>query len=201
MAVSEDVLTKREILEELKRGELIAAVERFELEVADRRVRELLIEALAPSRKATIAAILGELKRGSTEGAVPCFRPRRRRPKEGPRHRPADGHEAGEVVGPQLDRLGGLARDAEEQRVQPVVGTRRAAAHGAHERDAQLAGRRAEQRGQCVGIGGRGHDVVGRTATVLARLLGLGRRAHDVPAREARPEDVGTVLHEIGPQT
>ncbi len=31
MAPSEDALTKREILEELKRDELIAAVERFEL--------------------------------------------------------------------------------------------------------------------------------------------------------------------------
>jgi len=55
--------TKRQVLEQLKRDELIAAVERFELPVADRRVRDLLIEALASSRKATLAEILGELKR------------------------------------------------------------------------------------------------------------------------------------------
>ncbi len=56
-------MTKRQILEELKRNELIAVVERFELPVADRRVRSLLIEALASSRKAPIAEILGDLKR------------------------------------------------------------------------------------------------------------------------------------------
>lgn len=55
-------MTKRQILEQLKRDELIAAVERFELSVSDRRVRSLLIEALGSSRKARIAGILGELK-------------------------------------------------------------------------------------------------------------------------------------------
>ena len=45
-------LTKREILEGLKRDELIAAVERFELEVADTRRRDLLIDALDRSSKA-----------------------------------------------------------------------------------------------------------------------------------------------------
>ena len=56
-------MTKRQILEELKRDELIAAVERFELPVSDRRVRELLVKALASSRTAAIAEILGDLKR------------------------------------------------------------------------------------------------------------------------------------------
>ncbi len=55
--------SKRHVLDQLKRDELIAAVERFELPVADRRVRNLLIDALASSRKATLAEILGALKR------------------------------------------------------------------------------------------------------------------------------------------
>ena len=55
--------SKRQILDQLKRDELIAAVERCELPVADRRVRDLLIAALASSRKATLAEILGDLKR------------------------------------------------------------------------------------------------------------------------------------------
>ncbi len=54
---------KRQVLEELKRDELIAAVERFELPAADKRVRDLLIDALASSRKATLAELLGDLKR------------------------------------------------------------------------------------------------------------------------------------------
>ncbi len=54
---------KRQVLEELKRDELIAAVDRFELPVADKRVRDLLIDALASSRTATLTAILGDLKR------------------------------------------------------------------------------------------------------------------------------------------
>ena len=55
--------TKRQVLEQLKRDELIAAVERFELPVADRRVRDLLIAALASSRKATLPKILADFKR------------------------------------------------------------------------------------------------------------------------------------------
>ncbi len=46
--------TKRRILQQLKPNELLAAVDRCELEVADRRVRDLLIDALAASRKAPI---------------------------------------------------------------------------------------------------------------------------------------------------
>lgn len=52
--------TKREFLEQLKRAELVAAVDRFELSVADRRVREQLIEALAPSQT-PLDGILGVL--------------------------------------------------------------------------------------------------------------------------------------------
>ncbi len=55
--------TKHQVLEQLKRDELIAAVERFELPVADRRVKRLLVEALASSPEAPLAGILSELKR------------------------------------------------------------------------------------------------------------------------------------------
>ena len=54
---------KRDVLEELKLDELRAAVDRFELPVVDRRVKGDLVEALAGSRKAGIAAILGDLSR------------------------------------------------------------------------------------------------------------------------------------------
>ena len=55
--------TKHQILEHLKRDELIAAVDRLELPVADRRVKALLIEALTSSREASLVEILAELKR------------------------------------------------------------------------------------------------------------------------------------------
>ena len=54
---------KRRILEQLGRDDLIAAVDRFELSVSDRRVRSQLIDALASSRKATLADILDPLSR------------------------------------------------------------------------------------------------------------------------------------------
>ena len=54
---------KRNVLEQLKRDELVAAVDRFELTVADRRVRDDLIEALASSRKTGLPAILEDLSR------------------------------------------------------------------------------------------------------------------------------------------
>ncbi len=55
--------SKRVVLEELKRDELLAALDLFELEVADRRVRAQLIDALAGSRRARLAEALGQLPR------------------------------------------------------------------------------------------------------------------------------------------
>jgi type I restriction enzyme M protein len=55
--------SKRQVLEHLKRDELLAAVDHFELEVGDRRVREQLVDALVSSRKAGLAEILGEMPR------------------------------------------------------------------------------------------------------------------------------------------
>jgi len=55
--------TKREVLDQLKRDELLAAVDQLGLEVRDRRVRGELAEALAASRKAPLAEILGALPR------------------------------------------------------------------------------------------------------------------------------------------
>ena len=55
--------SKREILDQLKRDELLAAVDQVGLEVRDRRVRGELVEALAGSRKAPLAEVLGTLPR------------------------------------------------------------------------------------------------------------------------------------------
>lgn len=54
---------KRDVLEVLKRDELLAAADRFDVSVRDRRVRDELIEALASSRKAGLAVILESLSR------------------------------------------------------------------------------------------------------------------------------------------
>jgi hypothetical protein len=54
---------KRDVLGLLKREELIAVADRFALPVEDRRVKGALVEALAGSRKAGIAAILEDFSR------------------------------------------------------------------------------------------------------------------------------------------
>ena len=55
--------SKREILDHLTRDELVAVVERFGLDVADRRAKAGLVEAVAASKKATAPEILAELGR------------------------------------------------------------------------------------------------------------------------------------------
>ena len=55
--------SKRHVLEQLKKDELVAAVNQFDLDVQDRRVRDQLVDALASSRKAGLAEILEELPR------------------------------------------------------------------------------------------------------------------------------------------
>lgn len=55
--------SKRDVLEQLKRDELLAAADRFEIEIRDRRVRDEILEALAGSRKAGLADILEDLPR------------------------------------------------------------------------------------------------------------------------------------------
>jgi type I restriction enzyme M protein len=54
---------KRDLLQLLARDELVAILDRFQLEVADRRAKDGLIEAVAASKKATLAEILPELSR------------------------------------------------------------------------------------------------------------------------------------------
>jgi type I restriction enzyme M protein len=54
--------SKRDVLNQLKREELQAAADQFNLEIRDRRVRDELVEALAKSRKASLAGILEKLK-------------------------------------------------------------------------------------------------------------------------------------------
>jgi type I restriction enzyme M protein len=54
---------KRDVLEQLKREELVWAVDRFELTVVDRRVKGDLVKALAKSHKAGLTEILAALSR------------------------------------------------------------------------------------------------------------------------------------------
>src|SRR5689334_18065329 len=56
--------TKREVLTHLTRDELILIAETFDVHVEDRRVKDGLVEAVASSKKATLAAILPDLSRG-----------------------------------------------------------------------------------------------------------------------------------------
>jgi type I restriction enzyme M protein len=55
--------TKRDVLSLLTRDELLAIVDRFELQITDRRARDALIDAVASSKKATWADLLPELSR------------------------------------------------------------------------------------------------------------------------------------------
>jgi len=50
--------SKREVLALLNREELVSVVEQFELSVADRRKKDELLEAVASSKKATLAQVL-----------------------------------------------------------------------------------------------------------------------------------------------
>ena len=54
---------KRDVLSLLSREELISVVEKFGLEVADRRKKDDLLEAVAASKKATLAEVLPDLGR------------------------------------------------------------------------------------------------------------------------------------------
>jgi type I restriction enzyme M protein len=55
--------SKRDVLAQLSREELLSVALRFELEVADRRKKDDLLEAVAASKKSTLAEILPELGR------------------------------------------------------------------------------------------------------------------------------------------
>lgn len=55
--------TKRETLDLLTRDELLAAVDRFDLSIADRRAKAGLVDAVASSKKATLPEVLGDLSR------------------------------------------------------------------------------------------------------------------------------------------
>jgi len=60
--------SKRDVLSALTRKELLAIADRFELSVADRRVKDLLIEAVASSKKATLAEALADCSRDRLKG-------------------------------------------------------------------------------------------------------------------------------------
>jgi hypothetical protein len=55
--------SKRDVLSFLSRGELLAVVDRFELPVADRRVKDQLLEAIAPSKKTSVDEALADCGR------------------------------------------------------------------------------------------------------------------------------------------
>ncbi len=55
--------SKRDVLAQFSREELQSTVEAFELAVADRRVREQLVEAIASSKKATLVDVLADFSR------------------------------------------------------------------------------------------------------------------------------------------
>ena len=55
--------SKRETLEHLTRDELVAVVERFGLDVTDRRAKAGLVEAIAASKKAGLGDVLADLSR------------------------------------------------------------------------------------------------------------------------------------------
>jgi type I restriction enzyme M protein len=55
--------SKRQVLEALTRSELIVAVDRFDLEVEDRRVKEQLVETIARSHRAALAEVLADCSR------------------------------------------------------------------------------------------------------------------------------------------
>ena len=55
--------TQRQVLERLKRDELLQALDAFELEVADRRRKDDLVDTLARSRKARLHDVLTALPR------------------------------------------------------------------------------------------------------------------------------------------
>ena len=58
VASAPNMATKRDVLAHLTRDERLAVVDRFTLAVPDRRAKEGLVEAVAASKKATLAEIL-----------------------------------------------------------------------------------------------------------------------------------------------
>lgn len=55
--------TKRDLLENLKRDELLEIIDRYEIEIHDRRARAGIVDAVASSRKATASSFLEAFKR------------------------------------------------------------------------------------------------------------------------------------------
>jgi hypothetical protein len=55
--------SKRDVLAQFSRDKLLTVADRFELAVADRRVKDQLVDAVASSKRAGLADILGDLSR------------------------------------------------------------------------------------------------------------------------------------------
>ena len=110
--------SKRDVLGQFTRDELVEAVERFELPVADRRVKDQLLDAVASSKRAGLADVLAGLARD--------------RLKEICRALGLD--DAGREKVVLIDRLSGLKAPtvslASEADGVPAARTERAAGHG-----------------------------------------------------------------------
>src|SRR5262249_6125338 len=89
--------SKRDVLDQLKRDELLDALDQAGLEVRDRRVRDELIDALASSRKVPLAEVLGRLPRTRLKEICRAF----------------GLDDSGREKAPLVERLAGLGRSSE----------------------------------------------------------------------------------------
>jgi len=75
--------SKRDVLALFTRDELLTIVDRYALSPADRRAKDGLVETVASSKKATLAALLSELSRERLVGRwLPDYEQRRARLRE-----------------------------------------------------------------------------------------------------------------------
>jgi hypothetical protein len=83
--------SKRDVLAQFSRDELVTVVDQFELAVADRRVRDQLVDAVASSKKPGLADNPERPLSRPPQGAMPGSRFRRRGEGESVPRRSADG--------------------------------------------------------------------------------------------------------------
>ncbi len=170
---------KRQVLEELKRNELIAAVERFELPVADKRVRNLLIDALASSRKAKLTEILGDLKRDRLKELCRAFGL-------------DDGGREKAVIAERLAEKRPTAARSDAPKG--------ASARGARRQSGRKSGRRAPERSTPTShhskTNSRGYSVI--TGDLKSNHIVIHRLRTNQPLTEADLQGLETTLIEIG---
>lgn len=117
---------KRDVLQALKRDELLAAADRLDVPVQDRRVRDGLIDTLAASRKAGLSSILEGLSRNRLKEIC----------------RALDLDDSGREKAVLTDRLAGRGSspsDSQDGDSSPQAGAKSAAAVGSEEGSAPSA--------------------------------------------------------------